>query len=240
MIRLYCPKCQSVVTVEASRADGLATCPHCAQVFRAPTASAPEAPAPAPPPVSADERIIPAGTPGDGDKHQATYDLVADLGPRAPVSLPIEEDIDDAVAEAPEEGEQPRPRRRGRLRPGIDFPEPEPPPPQTLLPGISNFAALLMVVASLWLLVGVIALLQPRLAFLPIGLGGLVAAAGLLWLLTVAFHEDAVTGILCLVLPLYALYFLYRSPSEAGRPFLLTLVGGLILASGLALAAFTG
>jgi hypothetical protein len=178
------------------------------------------------------------------DQDKATYDVVAEALPPQPTPDPLllDEEVIEAVEEVPEEappGEERRPRQKRRLRPGVDFPEPEAPPKPPLVPGVSNFVLLLIVLGGLWLLLAGVALLAPSLAVVPIGVGGFLAVVGQVWFLMVAFHDDAATGILCLILPFYALYFLTRCP-EAGRPFVVLLVGALMLASGIAIHAGAG
>lgn len=266
MLRVYCPKCRTILSAEAIPAGGLARCPACAQVFRTPAvppvaaatlpfpAPAPAEPAPvlqsAPPPSPAPAvgkyAMIESLEIMDDNPGGETYDVVAELvPPPAPDPVPPDDEVIEAVEEAPEEGlltenRRPRRKRRRRPRPGVDMPEPERPPRPSLLPGVSNFVLLLIGLAALWFNVGTLALLVPSLAVVPVVAGACVMVAGQVWLLTVAFRDDAVTGFLCLIVPFYALYFLTRNPVEAGRPFVVSLVGWLMLASGIAIGTAAG
>jgi hypothetical protein len=48
----------------------------------------------------------------------------------------------------------------------------------------------------------------------------------------VAFQEDILQGILCLFVPFYSLYFLFTHLDQAGKPFLLNIVGSVVAGIG--------
>ena len=69
-------------------------------------------------------------------------------------------------------------------------------------------------------------------AILLLGLGILVALAGNIWFLVVAFQRSVGWGLAVLLLPLANLVFLFCAWAEAKRPFLLGLVGVGICTAG--------
>jgi hypothetical protein len=89
--------------------------------------------------------------------------------------------------------------------------------PSLIVMGVS-VAALLLVVLSL---------LIPPVALLVLFLGAAMSVTGGIWFLIVAFQEDALSGILCLLLPFYALYFLVTHLEITKKPFFLQLIGTL-------------
>jgi hypothetical protein len=132
-----------------------------------------------------------------------------------------------------------RPRRRPRKRPrrreeDEDEEQRSSPFRGDLIPGISNFITLLIVLGATWVLLGGLALLLPPLGGLLAFVGLILATGGQIWFLIVAFQEDFMAGILCLFVPFYALYFLITNLETAGRAFLINVVGMLMLITGLA------
>ena len=101
---------------------------------------------------------------------------------------------------------------------------------------MGNFLAILIILGAVWLVLAGVALLLPPLSVFLILLGMLLAAAGNIWFLIVAFQDDTLTGVLCLLVPLYALIFLINNQDAAGRPFLVGLIGTLMVVSGVAIA----
>ena len=63
-----------------------------------------------------------------------------------------------------------------------------------------------------------------------------VAVVGSLWLIVVAFQESALWGIGVLVVPFVSLVFTVMHWKVAKRPFLVSLVGGVLCGIGAALA----
>lgn len=179
----------------------------------------------------------------DSEPEEPGYEIVADV---APPPIPLAEEP-AAVRAAPlpvvplAEDDEPdvpardldedRPRRRRRRRPGFGFSL-----PAQLVPGVGNFLALMAVLGALWVLLACVALLLPPLGVLLVLLGGLVALVGNVWFLIVAFQDDFVNGLLCLLVPIWALLFLINNQDTAGRPFLVGLVGTLMVATGLGIA----
>src|SRR5579884_2129370 len=105
MLQVYCPKCRTILSVEAIQGGSLARCPACAQVFRVPfmpvLASPPAVAAPEPPPAPAQPEPAPVPQPAtprtptpprqgynvesleimDDRRASETYDVVAELAP---------------------------------------------------------------------------------------------------------------------------------------------------------------
>jgi hypothetical protein len=133
---------------------------------------------------------------------------------------------------------EPRPRRRRRPRLEEEHDEEKSSRfwfPSELIHGLDNFFALVLVAVAFWVLLGVIGLFVTPVAFLLVILGIILAAGGQIWFLIVAFQEDIVTGILVLLVPFYALFFLISNLEIAGRPFVVNLVGALMLVTGIAI-----
>jgi hypothetical protein len=63
------------------------------------------------------------------------------------------------------------------------------------------------------------------LVFVPLVIGWLIALAGGLWFLGVAFNDSAGRGLLCLIIPLYSLVYLISHWEDTKRPFFTQLVG---------------
>jgi hypothetical protein len=136
--------------------------------------------------------------------------------------------------EEEEEEERPRKKRRKKRRRSSRSGGGE------LIPGLSNFAAMLIGIVVGWLLLAGVSLAVPPLAML-LSLGGLALAfAGGLWLLIVAFQDDVVKGILCLVVPFYALIYVILNLDTAGRPFLIWMLGNLMMFSAAGILAMSG
>ncbi len=59
--------------------------------------------------------------------------------------------------------------------------------------------------------------------------GGTLAVIGSFWLLFTAFEESAWWGLACLIIPVAPLIFVPLHWKRAGTPFLVTLVGSIIV-----------
>jgi hypothetical protein len=178
-----------------------------------------------------------------------------------------EEDEDFEVVEEPEERpkkrrpaaideeEEERPRKRRRVEEDYEEEEEEEERPRKkrrkkrrrssssggeLIPGLSNFAAMLIGIVVVWLLLAGVSLAVPPLAFLLVMAGGAIGFAGGIWLLIVAFQDDAMKGVLCLVVPFYALIYVIQNLDTAGRPFLLSVIGNVMMYSGFGILAMSG
>jgi hypothetical protein len=166
-------------------------------------------------------------------------DVPAAVRPDPPLAVPVVADDEplDAVPAEParratdrdDEDHRRRPRRRRRRRRssgGFSW-------PTELIPGVGNFVAIMIIIGALWVLIAGLALLLPPLGIFLVLLGGLLAVVGQIWFLLVAFQDDFTTGLLCLLLPVYALIYLVTNQENAGPPFLVNLLGVLMAASGI-------
>jgi hypothetical protein len=165
--------------------------------------------------------------------------------PAKPPPIPVlgEEPLDAVPVEpspreveTDDEDDRPRPRRRRRRRRrsgGFSW-------PTEIIPGVSNFAAVLIILGAVWVLLAGIAVLLPPVGIFLILLGGLVATFGNIWFLIIAFQEDFITGLLCLLLWPYALFFLITNQESAGPPFLVNAIGLLMVGSGIWLVGGLG
>jgi hypothetical protein len=70
-------------------------------------------------------------------------------------------------------------------------------------------------------------------------LGAILSMTGGIWLLITAFSEDSMTGLLCLFVPFYMLYFILTEFETCKRPFFVYALG-LILVFGASCAAGPG
>jgi hypothetical protein len=108
----------------------------------------------------------------------------------------------------------------------------------SLIPGLSNFAALLAGLGLLWLVLGGLTFAFPLMGIAAILVGLAVSACGGIWFHVVAFQESVAAGLMCLFVPFYALFFLFTNLDRAGRPFLVNMVGSVILLTGGVVMAF--
>lgn len=64
-------------------------------------------------------------------------------------------------------------------------------------------------------------------------IGGIVLGVGWIWFAVTAFRESTSQGLLCLFIPFYAIYYAIKRWSDAKKPFLIYLVGVVVLIVGL-------
>ena len=64
-------------------------------------------------------------------------------------------------------------------------------------------------------------------------IGGIVLGVGWIWFAVTAFRESTSQGLLCLFIPFYAIYYAIKRWSDAKKPFLIYLVGVVVLVVGL-------
>jgi hypothetical protein len=76
-------------------------------------------------------------------------------------------------------------------------------------------------------------------ALLALALGGLMSMVGGIWLLIVAFSEDTTTGLLCLFVPFYSIYFILTEFDLCKKPVMVYGLG-LLLTFGAVCAAGPG
>lgn len=165
-------------------------------------------------------------------------DLADKLQPQPAVSVPP---LPVAIPLEPPRASRQRRRRRPRLEEDDDEEDSDEfRPPSRMIPGLDNFIAGFLAVVALWVLLGVISLVAPPVGLVLVGLGILLAAGGQIWFLIVAFQEDTVTGLLCIIVPLYSLVFLIAHLDVAGRPFVVNMLGSGMLVSGLLILHMVG
>jgi hypothetical protein len=215
MIPLQCPHCDKKLVVRDEWAGRLGVCPHCKNRIRLPQA---ETTADEP----ADERYSAAPqeesrSPPRRTRRRADADADEREEPVRKRRRPTEdEDLPPEEEEpAPRPVAKPKKKRRKRTSQGFSALDP--------------FLLGLLGVGLLGLLTSGLALIWPAVSFAPLGLGWLVTLVGQIWLLVVAFKEDALQGILCLFVPFYVVYFLITHFEEAKRPFFVWLVGIVVL-----------
>jgi hypothetical protein len=63
--------------------------------------------------------------------------------------------------------------------------------------------------------------------------GGVIALAGGIWFLVVAFQESILWGLGCMFVPFVSLIFLVMNWDQAAKPFGVNLLGGVILVIGM-------
>jgi hypothetical protein len=64
-------------------------------------------------------------------------------------------------------------------------------------------------------------------------IGGIVAGVGWIWVVITAFRESTSQGLLCLFIPPYAIYYGIKRWSDAKKPLIIAVVGGVVLIVGL-------
>lgn len=67
--------------------------------------------------------------------------------------------------------------------------------------------------------------------------GILISAVGGIWLLVVAFQESVLWGLGCLFIPIVSLVFVIMHWEKGGKPFLVSLGGGVIAVVGASMMA---
>src|SRR5262249_1973391 len=90
---------------------------------------------------------------------------------------------------------------------------------------LDTFYWVLIGLGAAGLLFGGLAFVFPPLAFVPLVLGLLAMVAGGIWFLVIAFSDEVMHGILCLLCNLYSLYYLVTHFDECKNPFFLQLAG---------------
>jgi hypothetical protein len=91
--------------------------------------------------------------------------------------------------------------------------------------GMFAFDVLMLVFGLiLWMLMGSLGMVLPMTALLLIGT--LLGCVGSIWILVIAFQDQAIEGVLCLFIPFYVLYYVSKNP-ETHMPFVLCLFSWL-------------
>jgi hypothetical protein len=188
--------------VDDTQAGGVGGCPGCQGRFRIPV----------PPRLAQAPRSVAVATVGGAD-------AVAEV-------LPVDDPNEFIEEVLPGD---PRPRRRRRRRRysgsggGFSF-------DLTEILGMDAFLIALTVIASLGLLLFGASFLFRGAAVMLFWFGIVINAVSGLWFLACVFGEDVRAGVLCLLLPFYALIYLLMNFDVVARPFFLNLVGlGMML-----------
>ncbi len=252
MIHVQCRSCYSTLALKDIYAGKLARCPICQSKVRVPkqeeeaedeareerVSAAPKGRAPAesrrprqPVRDEEDEEERPVRhkrrpiAEEDDDRSEDIQEERPARPSRRPIE-PEEEDDDDVELEVVEEP-PPRKRRKKKRRrrqrqesAGWEMPD------------LNWFYIGLAVVALIWLVSLPLAFVFPPFALVPIGLGCLLAFAGYIWFLIIAFQDEAIHGILCLLFNIYCLYYLIINFEETKVPFFVWLLGVLMVISG--------
>ncbi len=250
MIRMKCPKCEKKLAVDDSKAGGVAACPECGQRFRIPgtrqqtPASAKSSPAAVPPvakrrvpePKVASSKPVkqPAARPTEDWEHEdsSPYQVEKPVESKPPPELrqsmftEVEEDMEmEDFGMDREYVERKKARRRQERQ-------------AELFSGVSYFKAMMYGCLFLFLLFGALAFFKPVFVIIPILVGNAVAFAAGIWFLVLAFMDDdgILPGILCLFVPFYSLYYLITRWDREWRPFVVQLMGLLIIFGSIGLA----
>lgn len=244
MIRIKCPKCAKALTIKSAQPGAVGACPACGCKFRIPQGVQPEA---------EDRPRAPARTPlvkkpapakdedyevvdEDYEVVDEDYEVVDEAprrapAPRRPPRRREEEDDDrwEEDRERDEDDDRPRQRKRRRRRSS-----------EGVFGGMSGFALTLLALGAGWLLLTVVSFLVPAVGGAMYFLGFAIALVGGIWLLIVAFTESPLWGLGCLFVPFVSLVFALTHWEEAGRPFLINLIGAGYMITSIIVLAIAG
>jgi hypothetical protein len=143
---------------------------------------------------------------------------------RAEPPLPRRRPKLDEEDGSPREELQSRKRRRKRKQTSGVFELPF---------GLSPLLFGLIVVYAIGVICLIPALFVPAIAVVPILLGYLVMGVGGVWFLVVAFQDEVMHGVLCLLCNLYSLYYLIINFEEEKWPFAVQIAGILLAVAGM-------
>jgi hypothetical protein len=146
------------------------------------------------------------------------------------------------AASKPVAWEPPKPRRpkRRRRRPydGDDYDDYPRKRRRSGSSGASGYWMVLGSIAGLFVVLLIVGLIAPKAGGMLLVLIGFVCIiSGRIWFLVVAFTDDVMQGVLCLLCGPYSLIYLLMHWDEAHRPFLVEFLGGVCIGAG---AAFLG
>jgi hypothetical protein len=130
-----------------------------------------------------------------------------------------EDDEDESFSEEDEEDERPV-RKGGRKQ-------------RKSASGLSAYTITLIGLGAVGLLLLGLAFVWPALSLAPMVLGYLTMAAGGIWFLVVAFQDSPVSGLLCLFVPFFSLFYLVMHFEEEKKPFFMQLLGFALAMLGL-------
>jgi hypothetical protein len=228
-----CPRCAKPLKISETAAGRIGQCSDCNAKFRLPPATGSETAAtrPArPDAVSPVRAAKPAAAPRRTDDANRRPAAIAGEAPRAQSRrpAPLEDDDEETTRgtrrrrryeEDDEDEDEPRRKRRRTSRPARRRSTPIPWGYVYL-----GVIALFFVALGLALLSGI-----PQLLLLP---GALICTVAGITIIAMAFEDSPVDGILCVVIPLYALYYINNKNPAAYMPFYLNVFGAIYIGTG--------
>lgn len=217
-IVVLCPDCSARLTAPDSAAGKNVKCPKCQTLMTLPAAPPPEPEPepefevvePPPPPPRKRPRV-------DDDEDATPLKLKG--GEERPASRSKWDDDED---DEEEEEERPRRRKRPRRKKRRARSDDDGGTPFENFGPISIWVGIALVV---WLIGLILGLIFPLALLIPVGIGFVIAIAGNIWFLVIAFKENVLHGVLCLVVPCYSLFYLITRWEACKEAFLVGLAG---------------
>lgn len=228
MIRFHCCGCQKVLSAADDQAGKAGRCPRCQTKFLIPGTPIEIEIVEAPPPPPKATRKLPA---------------VLDYGKPAP-SAKAEFEVDTTPLGLAREEYRPPPRKPKAFR-DPDFEEEFLPKSKKkkqgmTVGGIDPFIFIIGGVLALGILFLVIGRAVPAAAYGAMIVGIIASLVGGIWFLAVAFSDGPMHGVLCLMCGFYALFYFISNLAETWKPFLLQVLGTIIMYAAMAVGAAAG
>jgi hypothetical protein len=225
MIRILWPWCEKKLTIPDALAGRQVACPQCKPKFRAPqpqeadsggepeerTEAAPRSARPAHVPPGKARTPARAGDEPPSPPPEESFDELEEVPDEAELSgRPTEDDEDE-----PARPRQKRKRKRSRigLMPLGQI------NPALIVAGVVAGGCLLLVLGSV---------VFPLLAAVPAAIAGMSIIGAYLWLLILAFADEVIQGLACLLIPFYSVYYLITHFEEVKMPVFLARFGVVI------------
>ncbi len=206
MIQFLCPGCQQSFTVDNSRANSIGTCPKCSSRFYVP--ESPDAPAP-PPPLPVRKSMQPA-EPVTLKRHRYE-DEETRRNSRKRTEDWDEDEEDDEPARKTK-------KRRSKKKKTLSF-----------FDAGNSFSVFLLGYVGLSILIMMLSFAVPSAIFVPLVLAWLVASSAGLWFTILTFQDSLETGLLCMFIPFYGLFYLITNFDYVKKSFYLSLVSMLMM-----------
>jgi hypothetical protein len=227
MIHLQCPYCHTKLAVKEAMAGRLGACPKCQNKVRIPQLET------LAPDDLAEERV--SATPkreavAQPPRPARRFEEDDDDRPARPRRRPID-DADDRADDDEPAPRRPRKRRKRRRRESSS---------SSAFGDFNPIWFALIGVAVIWIICFGLSFVFPLIALVPLGLGGLLSFAGLIWFLIVAFQDDVLAGVLCLFVPFYSLYYFISHFDETKAPFFTQLLGTLMMFTSMCAGGMSG
>ena len=216
-MRIECPNCNQRLKIDDSRAGAVATCPACQRKMRIPEVT------------TDDESTRPLS---QTVERQTVEPSPNDDKPAPPKRRrkPIEEDaflsdLDDSEdhEETDDDEEEWKPTRK-RKKKGSQIAW-----GRVLGGGLMAMVRYTLAAFGLLVVMFITFAIAIHLPGVVMGVGLLVYLIGYLWIIIVPFDDGALTGLLCLFLPFYGLYYLIKNWDKMKDPFLVTSAGLLLI-----------